>query len=159
MPRLITTDGLEAYVEKIKTYFGGSMYAQVVKEGKGGRIVKVYKKVISSHSMAQVVEFIKALKNVGKTVNTSYVERFNLTLRCCLCSLIRRTLAAAKVKEELEGQMFLFQVFYNFVRLHMSLTIGKGRGKQKRTPAIAAGLTDHIWNWEEVLLYHPEYHD
>jgi hypothetical protein len=80
-------------------------------------------------------------------------------LRCCLCSLIRRTLAAAKVKEELEGQMFLFQVFYNFVRPHMSLTIGKGRGKQKRTPAIAAGLTDHIWNWEEVLLYHPDYHD
>jgi IS1 family transposase len=159
VPRLITTDGLEAYAEKIRTYFVGSMYAQVVKEGKGGRIVKVYKKVISCHSMEQVVEFIKTLKNVGKTVNTSYVVRFNLTLRCCLCSLIRRTLAAAKVKEELEGQMFLFQVFYNFVRPHMSLTIGKGRGKQKRTPAIAAGLTDHIWNWEEVLLYHPDYHD
>ncbi|MGB7001924.1 MAG: hypothetical protein WBE22_07935, partial [Halobacteriota archaeon] len=97
------------------------------------------------------------LKNVGKTINTSYVERFNLTLRCCLCSLIRRTLAAAKKKEELEGQMFLFQVFYNFVRPHMSLTLGKGKGKQKRTPAIAAGLTDHVWNWEEVLLYHPNY--
>ena len=41
VPGLITTDGLDAYVEKIKTYFGGSIYAQVVKEGKGGRIVKV----------------------------------------------------------------------------------------------------------------------
>ncbi len=50
-----------------------------------------------------------------------------------------------------------FQVFYNFIRPHMSLTLGKGRGKQKRTPAIAAGLTDHIWTWEEVLLYHPDY--
>ena len=66
------------------------MKLSVVKEEKGGRIVKVYKKEISSHSMEQVVEFIKTQKNVGKTVNTSYVERFNLTLRCCLCSLIRR---------------------------------------------------------------------
>ena len=157
-PGLITTDGLEAYVEKIKRYFRESMYAQVVKEWGGGRIVRVYKKVISNHSLVQVVKFINGLKNVGKTVNTSYVERFNLTLRCSLCSLVRRTLAAAKLKGELEGQMFLFQVFYNFIRPHMSLTLGKGRGKQKRTPAIAAGLTDHIWDWEEVLLYHPDYH-
>ena len=159
MPRLITTDSLEAYVEKIKVYFKRSMYAQVVKEWKGGRIARVHKKVISSHSMEQVVEFISGLKNVGKAVNTSYVERFNLTLRSCLCSLIRRTLAAAKIKEELEWQMFIFQVFYNFVRPHMNLTIGNGKGKQKRTPAIAAGLTDHIWSWEEVLLYHSDYHD
>jgi len=47
-------------------------------------------------------------------------------------------------KEELERQMFLFQVFYNFVRPHMSLTLGRGKWKQKRTPAIAAGLTDHV---------------
>jgi IS1 family transposase len=157
VPGLITTDGLEAYVEKIKRYFKGSMYAQVVKEWEGGRIARVYKMVISSHSLEQVVEFISRLKNVGKTVNTSYVERFNLTLRNCLCSLVRRTLAAAKLKGELEGQMFLFQVYYNFIRPHMSLTVGKGRGKEKRTPAIAAGLTDHIWNWEDVLLYHPTY--
>ena len=78
------------------------MKLSVVKEEKGGRIVKVYKKVISSHSMEQVVEFIKTLKNVGKTVNTSYVERFNLTVRCCLCSLIRRTLAAAKINAFVE---------------------------------------------------------
>jgi IS1 family transposase len=156
-PGLITTDGLEAYVDKIKQYFKGSMYAQVVKEWKGGRIVKVYKRVVSHHSLEQVVEFINGLKNWGKTVNTSYIERFNLTLRNCLCALVRRTLAAAKLKEELEGQMFLFQVFYNFIRPHASLTLGKGRGKQKRTPAIAAGLTDHIWTWEEVLLYHPGY--
>ena len=37
----------------------------------------------------------------------------------------------------------------------MSLTLGRGKGKQKRTPAIAAGLTDQVWNWEEVLLYLP----
>ena len=156
-PGLITTDGLEAYVEKIKRYFNGSMYAQVVKEWKGGRIVRVYKRVISSHSLEQVVEFINGLKNGGKTVNTSYDERFNLTLRSCLCALVRRTLAAAKLKEELEGQMFLFPVYYNFIRPHTSLTLGKGIGKEKRTPAIAAGLTDHIWSWEEVLLYHPDY--
>jgi len=107
VPRLITTDGLKAYVEQIKEYFKGSMYAQVVKEWDGVRISRVYK--------------------------------------------------TAKKKEELEGQIFLFQVFYNFVRPHMILTLGKGKGKQKRTPAIAAGLTDHVWNWEEVLLYHPNY--
>ncbi|MEA2051257.1 MAG: hypothetical protein U9O90_00275 [Euryarchaeota archaeon] len=46
---------------------------------------------------------------------------------------------------------------YNFVRPHMSLTLGEGKGKQKRTPAIAAGLTDQVWNWEDVLLYLPNY--
>jgi IS1 family transposase len=97
--RLITTDGFEAYVEKIKAYFKGSRYAQVVKERKGGRISRVYKGVISSHSLEQIAEFIHRLKNAGKTVNTSYFERFNLTLRSGLCSLVRRTLAAAKIQE------------------------------------------------------------
>ena len=45
MPRLIATDGLEAYVGQITVYFTGSMYAQMVKEWEGGRIVRVYKKV------------------------------------------------------------------------------------------------------------------
>ena len=157
VPRLVTTDGLEAYAEQIIVYFKDSMYAQVVKEWDGGRIARVYKKVVSNPSLVQIGDFISGLKNVGKTVNTAYIERFNLTLRNCLCSLVRRTLAAAKLKGDLEGQMLLFQVFYNFVRPHMSLTLGKGRGKQKRTPAIAAGLTDHIRSWEEVLLYHPDY--
>ena len=40
----------------------------------------------------------------------------------------------------------------------MSLTIGKGKGKLKLTPAMAAGLTDCMWNWEEMLTYHPNYH-
>jgi hypothetical protein len=120
------------------------MYAQVVKEWKGGRIVKVYKREVSHHSLDQVLEFISGLKNVGKTVNTSYIERFNLTLRNCLCALVRRTLATTRLKEELEGHIFLFQVFYHFIRPHTSLTLGKGRGKQKRTPAIATGLADHI---------------
>ena len=56
------------------------------------------------------------------------------------------------------GMLYMFQVFYNFIRPHMSLTIGTGRGKLKRTPAMAAGLTDHIWGWEEVLTQHPDYH-
>ena len=87
VPRLITSDGLKAYVEQIKAYFKGSTYAQEVKEWDGVCISRVY----------------------------------------------------------------------NFVRQHMSLTLGKGKGKQKRTPEIAAGLTDHVWNWEEVRLYHSNY--
>jgi lipopolysaccharide export LptBFGC system permease protein LptF len=71
----------------------------------------------------------------------------------------KKNTGSGEKKEELEGQMFVFQAFYNFVMPHMSLTVGKGNGKQRRTPAIAAGLTDHIWSWEEVLLYHPGYHD
>ena len=156
-PTLITTDGLAAYIEKIDKFFKKSMYAQVVKELKGWRIVKVTKTVISNHSIKQIEKFIKKLGNVGRTINTSYVERFNLTLRQSLCSLVRKTLSAAKTKEELKGQLYMFQVFYNFIRPHMSLTIGKGKGKLKRTPAMAAGLTNHIWSWEEILTYHPNY--
>jgi len=157
-PTLITTDGLSAYIEKIKKFFKKIMYAQVVKEWKGGCIVKVTKTVISNHSMKRIKKFIRKLGNAGKTINTAYVERLNLTLRQSLCSLARKTLSAAKTKEELKGQLYIFQVFYNFIRPHMSLTIGKGRGKLKRTPAMAAGLTNHIWSWEEILTYHPGYH-
>ena len=158
IPRLITTDGLAAYIENINKFFKKSMYAQVVKEQKGRRIIKVTKTVISNHSVKQIVKFINKIGNVGKTINTSYVERLNLTIRQCLCSLKRKTLSAAKTKESLKWQLYMFQVFYNFIRPHTSLTIGKGRGKLKRTPAMAAGLTDYIWGWEEVLTYHPDYH-
>jgi hypothetical protein len=100
---------------------------------------------------------VKSLKTTSNTVNTAFVERFMLTLRQCLCSLHRKTLAAAKTREELVAQITLFHVFYNFIRPHMSLTMGNGRGKQKRTPAMAAGLTDHCWSWYDVLTYHVDY--
>ncbi len=157
-PTLITTDGFSAYIESINKFFKKSMYAQVVKVLKCWHIVKVTKTVISDHSIEQIEEFIKKLGNVGRTINTSYVERFNLTLRQSLCSLVRKTLSAAKTKKELRRQTHIFQVHYNFIRPHMSLTIGKGKGKLKRTPAMAAGLTDRMWNWEEMLTYHPNYH-
>ena len=158
IPTLITTDGFSAYIEPINKFFKKSMYAQVVKVLKGWHIVKVTKTVISDHLIEQIEKFIKKLGNVGRTINTSYVERFNLTLRQSLCSLVRKTLSAVKIKDELRGQTYIFQTYYNFIRPHMSLTIGKGKGKLKGTPAMAAGLTDCMWNWEEMLTYHPNYH-
>ena len=120
--------------------------------------MKVTKRVITGESREKVDEVIKSLKVAGKTINTAFVERFMLTLRQSLCALHRKTLAAAKTREELIAPHTAFHVFYNFICPHMSLTIGKGKGKQKRTPAMAAGLTDHCWSWHEVLTYHVDYH-
>jgi len=92
------------------------------------------------------------------------VERLNLTIRQHLAALGRRVLKRAQAPVGLEQQAVLFLVYYNFCLEHRSLrlplaepqpTRGKGSFKkcQKQTPAMAAGLTDHIWSLREVLLY------
>lgn len=92
------------------------------------------------------------LKLRGQCINTSFVERFNLTLRRGLASLNRKTLEAAKTTPQLEGDLYLFQLFYNLLRPHRSLAHhGVDGVRVVRTPAMAAGLTDHIWTWQEAL--------
>ncbi len=78
------------------------------------------------------------------------------TFRACLAPLARRTRALAHREAVLTAGMFLVGTAYNFVWLHESLrlpTSGPGPQWQERTPAMAAGLTDHPWTMEEVLSY------
>ena len=92
------------------------------------------------------------------------MERLNLRLRQRVAAMRRRSATACKSATGLTQPLVLFQTYHNFVLSHASLrlplaepmaTTGRGSAKvwQPRTPAMAAGLTDHVWTLKEVLRF------
>jgi IS1 family transposase len=185
---LILTDGYKPYATAILTHFGHWVqrfsekgrrlplrwmplpdlaYAQVVKRRVKRRLVHVSHKVIYG-SKESVRDRIR--QSIGNTINTSFVERMNLTLRHHVPALVRRTIQIAKTVLGLEQQLIVAGTNYNFCKPHSSLRLPlptpiptKGNGSPKlwepRTPAMAAGLTDHVWSMEELLLFRaPPWH-
>jgi IS1 family transposase/transposase-like protein len=136
------------------------LYAQVVKTTRRRRLVAVKHRVIFGTKAA--VEHVLAV--CGWQINTAFVERLNLSLRQRVAAIRRRSATPCKSRDGLSQQLLLFQVYHNFVLPPMSLrqaltepipTNGSGSAKVWRpcTPAMAAGLTDHVWSLREVLLY------
>ena len=93
---------------------------------------------------------------VSKSVNISFVERNNLTLRQQSRRLGRKTNGFSKDISKLEAQLYLALGYYHFVKEHFGLR-GESKDNNKkwvqRTPAMAAGITDHIWSTRELLIY------
>src|SRR5207244_11737279 len=100
----------------------------------------------------------------GGQINAAFVGRRNLSRRQHVAAVGRRVTTLCKGEEGLRQQVALYHVYYNFCLPHASLrqpliqsepTLGSGSVKrwQPRTPAIAAGLTDHVWTLREVLLF------
>jgi IS1 family transposase len=84
-------------------------------------------------------------------ISTSYVERQNLSMRMGMRRFTRLTNAFSKKVENLAHAVSLHYMHYNFARVHQSLTITDENGKTiKRTPAMAAGVTDHVWTLREI---------
>ena len=180
---LFLTDGLKDYGTALLTHFGywmhperrqdkGPMpkprwmplpellYAQVVKSYRRRRIVGVKHRVVFGTRLA--IE--QVLAACGWTINTAFVERLNLDIRQRVAAIGRRVNTLCQGEAGLRDQLALFQVYHNFVLPHASLrqpllipeaTNGRGSAKVWRpcTPAMAAGLTDHVWSLKEVLLY------
>jgi hypothetical protein len=138
----------------------GLLYAQVVKKMRRRRIVEVKRHVVIG-TQAAVDQVLRAC---GWVINTAFVERLNLSLRQRVAAIRRRSATSCKGEEGLSYPLILFQVYHNFVLPHASLrqalaepipTNGSGSAKvwRPRTPAMAAGLTDHVWSLREVLFY------
>jgi hypothetical protein len=136
------------------------LYAQVIKKTRRRRIVEIKRRVIIG-TQAAVDQVLKAC---GWVINTAFVERLNLSLRQRVAPIRRRSAASCKGEEGLSHPLILFQVYHNFVLAHASLrlplaeplaTNGNGSAKlwQPRTPAMAAGLTDHRWSLRELLSF------
>lgn len=94
----------------------------------------------------------------AQQVNTSYIERDNLTSRQSNGRRMRKTLSHSKKSYFLRRQLDLAEAFFNFVRPQQALRTAfpepsAGRKWQQRTPAMVAGLTDHSWTLEELLSY------
>jgi len=138
------------------------LYAQVVKKRRKGRVVEVGTKVVFGDS--DTIAARLADSPVSKTINTSFVERDNLTQRQSNRRLTRRTNGFSKAITWFEKQLWVSLAYYHLIRPHHSLrqrlpipesTHGKGSPRRWRpvTPAMAAGITDHVWTTTELLSY------
>jgi hypothetical protein len=180
---LLLTDGLKDYGTALLTHFGPwihparrqakgprpkprwmplpvLLYAQVVKSYRRRRIVGVTHRVVFGTRLA--IE--QVLARCGWTINTAFVERLNLDIRQRVAAIGRRVNTLCQGEAGLRDQVTVFQVYHNFVLPHASLrqpllipevTSGRGSAKVWRpcTPAMAAGVTDHVWSLKEVLLF------
>jgi hypothetical protein len=122
-------------------------YVQVIKNRKGGKLIRVKTKIVYGDP-----KVVKAL--MGE--HTAYVERTNLTSRQMNGRLVRKTLSFSKELLLLKAASALEDALYNFTRpvrtLRVELANPSTRARwQQRTPAMAAGLTDHIWTVKELL--------
>lgn len=138
------------------------LYAQVVKQRRQGRVVKVSQRVVYG-SLAAVMAALKQ-SGVGQVINTAFIERLNLSIRRHVPALARKATSIAKTDPGLNRQLALAQAYYNFCLPHTSLkeplpqaqpTRGNGSPKKwrQRTPAMAAGKTERIWRLEQLLLF------
>jgi len=167
---LICVDGFAAYVGAVRTVFRVAvrngrpgrprlvlpetvLLAQVVKSHQGRRLVDVTRRVV--YGTAEAVADAIAATRGGTQINTSYIERLNATFRAALAPLTRRGRRLAHGTALLTSGMWLVGTTYNVCWPHASLRLRAcGRRKwQERTPAMAAGLTDHVWTMEELLRY------
>ena len=129
------------------------VYAQVIKQKENGRLKSLTHRVLCG---------TERFKTLGLAISTSLIERVNLTLRHALAPLVRKSWSFCKDREHMRRRVTFFQAFYNFARPHQSLRMPKSANAvphagliqpkwQPHTPGMAAGLTDHVWSFRELL--------
>jgi IS1 family transposase len=180
---LFLTDGFKEYSTALLAHFGhwgqlprrqaagpapkprwmplpALLYAQMVKQYRRRRVVHVRHRVVFG-TLARVNQVLAA---TGWQINTAFIERVNLTIRQHVAAVGRRVITLCKGEAGVRQQLVLYQTYYNFCLPHAALrrpwpqplpTNGMGSAKtwRPRTPAMAAGLTDHVWSLREVLMY------
>lgn len=136
----LTTDGHKMYLEAVEDAFGSEIdFSQLIK------IYGASEESEKRYSPAKCIgaEKIKVQGNPDyKNISTSYVERQNLTMRMNMRRFTRLTNAFSKKVENLGHAVALHFMYYNFCRIHQSLRV---------TPAMEAGVTDHVWEIEDII--------
>jgi IS1 family transposase len=147
----VTTDKLAAYKNALEKQFTNRPYhyLQIVKRRVKRRLVTVKKC------------FVKGTEEdfPEKTQNTSYIERFNLTLRQHVAYLTRKTLGYCKNKQHFKQILWINLFNYNYIRFHRSLRIKINNRPEKftkkyhsYTPAMKIGLTQSVLTWRELII-------
>src|SRR3954471_2310689 len=169
---LVCTDGLVSSIRAIRETFrdpihtgkGGRprlrpwrtvLIAQVVKRYERRRVVETDRRIVDGTPTR--VETLRQRSQGNGVINTAYIERLNATFRERLAPLARRCRALARQTLTLHEGMFLVGTVYNFCTYHTSLHLAAqatGTGAINRTPAMAAGITDHCWTVRELLAFH-----
>jgi transposase-like protein len=132
--------------------------AQVIKKHSGRKLVEVVRRVLWGE--AEQIQQQLHKTRTGEQINTSYIERVNATFRGAMAALTRRGRRLVQSPAVLEQGMYLVGCVYNFCSEHRSLRLRQKRGKKwrQRTPAMAAGWTDHVWSVQELLSFIPPMH-
>lgn len=142
----LSTDGHKMYLDAVDNTFGSEIDY--------GMIVKMYGTEMEQEKRYSPAKCLGTEKKViqgnpdQKLISTSYVERQNLTMRMSMRRFTRLTNAFSKKIENLEHAVALHFMYYNFARPHKTLTPNGSLGV---TPAMAAGITDHIWTVDEIV--------
>src|SRR5262245_2194348 len=143
---LLVTDGFGFYEKVIGRVFGlASLYGQVIKTRRNDRIAKVERRIVLGGAW-RLKQALRDSEDSSK-LNTSFVERLNLTIRQGSAYLFRRTICHARWKERLEDHLELFRCYYNFVQPHWALKFGS----EVRTAAMQLGLTSRRLTLREIF--------
>jgi transposase-like protein/IS1 family transposase len=171
---LVLTDGWPAYPGSIRRAFrekvkktGGRgrctlqawpeiLIGTVIKKTAKKRVVEVIRRMAQG-SVERASELLGRSKG-GNELNTAFIERFNGTMRERLASLTRRCRHAARRVAALQAGMWLVGCTYNWCWPHHELSrrLAQAQGRKGEvliTPAMASGLTDHLWSVHELLTY------
>ncbi len=151
----LTTDGLSWYLAAVEGAFGwhGVDYAQIIKTyGSIPADVDMQRRY-SPNACTGIEKRVIMGEPVEELISTSFVERANLTIRMGMRRMTRLTNGFSKKQENHAHAFAIHMMHYNFCRPHATLSAGpeKGVAGVKTTPAMACGLTDHVWTIEEVL--------
>ncbi len=169
---LFCTDGLKSYISAIRSVFREGVptgevgrprqqawkkifMAQSVKQYEQGRMTGIDRRIMAGEE-TDIEQMLERTQG-GGVINTAFIERLNATFRQSLSTLVRRGRGLARQSRTLEMGMYLVGVIYNFCCEHESLRLPGLVGGHKwleRTPAMAAGITDHCWSVRELLSYH-----
>lgn len=164
-PVLVAVDGLHAYIKA----FRQALRDPVLRGGRGRpplvawpdvvrvQVIKRYAKGHVADVERRIVQGAPTLlarllweSQGGIVINTAFIERLNATFRQPLTWLTRRTRTLAYRPDTLVHGMYLLGSVYNFCRHHQMLALPD---RSPRTPAMAAGLTDHRWSLLELLTF------
>jgi transposase-like protein/IS1 family transposase len=171
---LVLTDGWAAYPgsirrafrEKVKGVAGRGrsrlqtwpdvLIGTVIKHTKKKRVVEVIRRLTQGGAFAAIA--LLAASSGGMQLNTAFIERLNATFRERLACLTRRCRHAARRVSRLEAGMWLVGCTYNWCWPHHELSRRAAKAQERKgevllTPAMASGLTDHVWSVRELLTF------
>ena len=136
----LTTDGHKVYIDAVENAFGYEIdYAMLVKlYGSSPEAEKRYSPATCIGAEKIPINGQPDMKHVS----TSYVERQNLTMRMSMRRFTRLTNGFSKKVENHASHIALHYMHYNFCRIHKTLRV---------TPAMAAGVTDHVWDVKDII--------
>ncbi len=131
----LTTDGYRSYPDAVENAFGPDIdYAMTIKSYDETSIPSGTKTGVYKHSVMGNPDLAHA--------STAFIERLNLTVRMCVRRYTRKTNAFSKKLENHRCMFALFVTYYNFIRIHQTLRV---------TPAMEAGISKTLWQWQDVL--------